>query len=420
MEEEEIIESLTIQNSALQEELGHEKLRTSQLEQQLIQQQKEYERRFNLLLLQKEQLEQNEQFEKQKLEQNKQFEKQKSEQNEQLEQHEQLRHSFPNQKHSTPPSKEEKDLDMNSSSIFHCDKMFVNVMIAEVYKREALKLYEIILQLLTIANINCSLSEKCQQTINLLNAEYQNESFLTCLWDSEPDCNIYYKVACILMLDKFLYSCTNIQQILCSSNHSNYKKLFERIRAAKGSGNFELKLLELDRSYEESNKDRILKDDSLFSLGKAELREYDSVFESVKQQLHEKESQQMKCLQEELRDALYKNEIMQTKLDKVTKELHQHGKARLIETFKSTLIARTASKSQAGSPQSVSAGSEVNSLDLMQVKADVQSMYQRCLHYCTQTRHEGTPNSDQLYPAIKQRYSDFNKLATRALLFLSE
>ncbi len=92
--------------------------------------------------------------------------------------------------------------------------------------------------------------------------------FLNCLWDSEPDCNIYYKVACILLLDKFLYSCTNIQQILCSSNHSNYKELFERIRAVKGSGNFELKLLELDRRYEESNKDRILKDDSYIFTGK--------------------------------------------------------------------------------------------------------------------------------------------------------
>ncbi len=81
----------------------------------------------------------------------------------------------------------------------------------------------------------------------------------------------------------------------------------------------------------------------------------------------------------------------------------------------------TYSKQKSGRfTQSVSAGSEVNSLDLMQVKADVQSMYQRCLHYCTQIRHEGTPGSDQHYPAIKQRYSDFNKLATRALLFLSE
>ncbi len=41
MEEKEIIESLTIQNSAFTGRIGHEKLRTSQLEQQLIQQQKE-------------------------------------------------------------------------------------------------------------------------------------------------------------------------------------------------------------------------------------------------------------------------------------------------------------------------------------------------------------------------------------------
>ena len=181
--------------------------------------------------------------------------------------------------------------------------------------------------------------------------------------------------------------------------------------------NFELELFALDKQYECcAIGNSSFGDVNLYALS---IEKYETALSELQHALRINEKRRIERLETQLHDSEYKTEILQAKIDKLVEKAQQAEKSRLMQSFKSTLMARASSKQE--SPSGQRGGDSRNvSFELFQMKHELHKTYQRCHRYMERGNEFETCQLSGARQAIKHKYERFNKLTDKVFLFLAQ